>query len=101
MKMINLEQLMLHIENSTISKTDKIKLKKIIDMQPSGTDENQTPNERVFEKLICENNNGKPYYSIQYIENGERHIGYSSYNLDAISDYLNKYFICCEPIDRT
>lgn len=48
---------------------------------------------RIFEKLICENHNGKPYYSIQYIENGERHIGYSSYKLDCVSEWLREYFI--------
>ena len=48
----------------------------------------------IFEKLICENHNGKPYYHIQYLnEKGERHIGYSSYKLDCISEFLREYFI--------
>lgn len=52
------------------------------------------PEKRTFEKLLCANYNGKPYYEIQYInENGERHIGYSSYKLDYISDFLKEYFI--------
>lgn len=50
----------------------------------------------IFEKLICANHNGRPYYEIQYIENGERHIGYSSYNLDVISEYLTNYFMSDE-----
>lgn len=50
-------------------------------------------NKRVFEKIIVEDHNGKPYYSIQYVENGERHIGYSSYKLDYVSEWLREYFI--------
>ena len=50
----------------------------------------------IFEKLICANHNGRPYYEIQYIENGERHIGYSSYSLDVISEYLTNYFMSDE-----
>ena len=36
---------------------------------------------------------GKPYYSIKYIENGEEYVGYSSYSLQVISEFLKKYFI--------
>jgi len=34
----------------------------------------------------------RPYYGIEYIENGELQSGYGSYSLDVISDYLKKYF---------
>lgn len=36
---------------------------------------------------------GKPYYSIKYIENGEEHVGYSSYSLQVMSGFLKKYFM--------
>ena len=36
----------------------------------------------------------KPYYEIEYFDlsDNEMHIGYSSYNLDIVFDYLDKYF---------
>lgn len=40
---------------------------------------------------------GKPYYSIQYEENGEEYIGFGTYNIDVLSEYLKKYFISEEP----
>lgn len=36
---------------------------------------------------------GGPYYSIKYIENGEGHIGYGTYDPKVLSEYLRKYFI--------
>lgn len=36
---------------------------------------------------------GKPYYSIKYIENGKTYVGYSTYNLEVLSQYLKEYFI--------
>lgn len=35
----------------------------------------------------------KPYYEIHYTENGEQHIGYSSYNIKCVSDWLKEFFI--------
>ena len=37
--------------------------------------------------------NGKPYYSIKYIENGEPYIGYGTYKPEVLSQYLKEYFI--------
>ncbi len=58
----------------------------------------QPEQDREFIKLTVRNSNGKPYYSIIYLEvdnNGVGHDfeGYSSYSLDVISDYLKKYFM--------
>lgn len=36
--------------------------------------------------------NGRPYYSIIYLENGNEFEGYSSYDLKVISEYLKRYF---------
>ena len=36
---------------------------------------------------------GKPYYSIKYIEKGEEYVGYSTYSLQVMSEFLKKYFI--------
>jgi len=64
------------------------------DIAPSA----QTEPKSEFVKLIVRNSNGRPYYSIVYLEiddNGIGHDleGYSSYDLDVISDYLRRYFI--------
>ena len=58
----------------------------------------QSKQDREFMKLTVRNSNGRPYYSIIYLEfddNGVGHDfeGYSSYSLDVISDYLKKYFM--------
>lgn len=58
----------------------------------------QPEQDREFVKLMVRNSNGRPYYSIIYLEfddNGVWHDfeGYSSYSLDVISDYLKKYFM--------
>lgn len=34
-----------------------------------------------------------PYYEIHYIENGEHHVGYSSYSIKQVSEYLKEFFI--------
>lgn len=49
----------------------------------------------IFEKLICEKHDKGNYYSIQYLDlnDGSHHIGYSSYSLDIVSDYIKNYFI--------
>lgn len=42
---------------------------------------------------ICyEEYKGKPYFSIEYQENGETFIGYGTYNPDVLSRYLRDYF---------
>lgn len=43
--------------------------------------------------------NGRPYYSIIYLENGNEFEGYSSYDLKVISEYLKKYFGFAQPED--
>ena len=58
----------------------------------------QPKQDREFMKLRVRNSNGRPYYSIIYLEvddNGVGHDfeGFSSYSLDVISEYLKKYFM--------
>ena len=58
----------------------------------------QPKQDREFMKLIARNSNGRPYFSIIYLEFDDNGIGrdfegYSSYSLDVISDYLKKYFM--------
>ena len=58
---------------------------------------------RKFEKIVVEHPSedlctypeykGKPYYSIQYEENGESIIGYGTYKPEVLSQYLRDYFI--------
>ena len=45
------------------------------------------------ELCIYKEYKGKPYYSIKYIENGETHVGYGTYNPEVLSQYLKEYFI--------
>jgi hypothetical protein len=43
--------------------------------------------------IVCyEEYKGKPYFSIEYQENGETFIGYGTYNPDVLSRYLRDYF---------
>lgn len=58
----------------------------------------QPDQDREFIKLTVRNSNGRPYYSIIYLEVDDNGVGrdfegYSSYSLDVISDYLKKYFM--------
>ena len=58
---------------------------------------------KMFEKIVVDyfpaescpypEYKGKPYYSIQYTENGEGFVGYGTFNPDVLSRYLRDYFI--------
>lgn len=66
----------------------------------------QPEQDREFMKLTVRNSNGRPYYSIIYLEFDDNGIGndfegYSSYSLDVISDYLKKYFMQSAEPERT
>lgn len=45
-----------------------------------------------FAQIIVNNSEDKPYYSIMYWENGEMNIGFSSYKLDYVRQWLNEEF---------
>ena len=36
---------------------------------------------------------GKPYFSIKYIENEQEHIGFGTYNPKVLSEYIRNYFM--------
>ena len=36
---------------------------------------------------------GKPYYSIKYRENGENHVGFGTYKIEMLSQWIKEYFI--------
>lgn len=40
---------------------------------------------------------GKPYYSIKYIENGETHVSYGTYNPEVLSQYLKCFMPSAQP----
>ena len=45
---------------------------------------------------------GKPYYAIKYLEDGETIVGFGTYKPDMLSEYLRKYFIpSAEPERKT
>ena len=50
-----------------------------------------------FEELKVIDLNGRPYYSIIYLENGNEFEGYASYNLKVISEYLKRHFGFAQP----
>lgn len=58
-------------------------------------------NARVFQGIIVEypsisaypEYEGKPYFSIKYTENGQEFIGYGTYKLEVLSEYLKEYFM--------
>ncbi len=49
---------------------------------------------RIFEKIITtfDRKDGRPYYTIQFKENGEGYIGFGTYKIDVLFGYLNEYF---------
>ena len=76
-----------------IIENDIEKLKKL----PSAQPERKTK----FVKLTVRDSNGRPFYSIIYLEDGNEFEGYSSYSLDVISDYLKRYFEFAQPEPNT
>lgn len=53
--------------------------------------------------IIMEMIDGKPYYSVQYRNAGEIgcHIGYSSYNLKTVLEFIDEYFEIVERDKQT
>lgn len=45
-------------------------------------------------EIVVHGTREKPYYEIEYFDlsDNEMHVGYSSYNLDTVFGYLEKYF---------
>lgn len=66
---------------------------------PSAQPEPQTA--RVFQEIIVEyplistypECEGKPYFSIKYMEDGHDFIGYGTYKPEVLSEYLKNYFM--------
>ena len=92
---ITIEGIVTHYEamRDAVHQAKKIFSKRLEELPPA-----EPKQDREFMKLTVRNSNGRPYYSIIYLEfddNGVGHDfeGYSSYSLDVISDYLKKYFI--------
>ena len=64
-------------------------------------DHESKQNDRLFVELVVEypsistykEYKGKPYFSIKYIENGEKYIGYGTYKPEVLSQYLKEYFL--------
>lgn len=54
----------------------------------------------IFERITVRMIDNKPYYEIEYIDNGERMTGYGSYSITVISDYLKQYFILQSGYER-
>ena len=57
--------------------------------------------ERIFQEIVVEypsnstypEYEGKPYFSIKYVEDGRGYIGYGTYNPEVLSEYMKEYFI--------
>lgn len=65
---------------------------------------NNAKEERVTDlSIIMEMIDSKPYYSVQYRNVGEigRHIGYSSYNLKTVLEFIGEYFEIVENDQQT
>lgn len=45
-------------------------------------------------EIVVHGTRKKPYYEIKYhdLSDGQTHVGYSSYNLDFVFDWLEEYF---------
>jgi len=56
---------------------------------------------RIFKEIVVEypsyntypEYKGKPYFSINYTENGQEFIGYGTYKPEVLSEYLREYFM--------
>lgn len=46
-----------------------------------------------FKEILVRECFGRPYYEILYKEDGNMHVGYSSYKLDKVSEWLKEFFI--------
>lgn len=46
-----------------------------------------------FKEILVRECFGRPYYEILYEEDGQMHVGYSSYKLDKVSEWLKEFFI--------
>lgn len=55
------------------------------------TDNKKNPKE--FKEILVRECFGRPYYEILYKEDGQMHVGYSSYKLDKVSEWLKEFFI--------
>lgn len=55
------------------------------------TDNKKNPKE--FREIRVRECFGRPYYEILYKEDGQMHVGYSSYKLDKVSEWLKEFFI--------
>ena len=65
---------------------------------------NNAKEERVTDlSIIMEMIDGKPYYSVKYRNAGEIgcHIGYSSYNLKTVLEFIDEYFEIVENDKQT
>lgn len=65
---------------------------------------NNAKEERVTDlSIIMEMIDGKPYYSVQYRNVGENgyNIGYSSYDLKTVLEFINEYFEIVENDKQT
>ena len=53
-------------------------------------------------EIVVHGTKEKPYYEIKYFDlyDNEMHIGYGSYNLDFVFDYLEKYFEVVKETDK-
>ena len=65
--------------------------------------------ERIFQEIVVEypsistypEYEGKPYFSIKYVEDGRDYIGYGTYNPEVLSEYMKEYFIPSEPVGNS
>jgi hypothetical protein len=72
--------------------------RRILNDLPSARPEQQ--HGRIFQEIVVEypsyntypEYKGKPYFSIKYTENGQEFIGYGTYKLEGLSEYLKEYF---------
>lgn len=53
-------------------------------------------------EIVVHGTKERPYYEIKYFDlsDNEMRIGYSSYNLDFVFDYLEKYFEVVKETDK-
>lgn len=81
------------------SPTTAIRARGVVEELPPAEPEQQ--HGRVFKGIVVEypayttypECKGKPYFSINYTENGQEFIGYGTYKPEVLSEYIKEYFM--------
>jgi hypothetical protein len=87
------------VSNWIYDRDDGRSVDQLLSALPSAQPEKQ--HGRIFQGIVVEypsistypEHEGKPYFSIKYVEDGQSYIGYGTYKPEVLSEYMKEYFI--------